>query len=130
MPPGRSRSCGGSSPGRRGGARLAVFPELFVCGYGAGAAVAALAEPAGGPSAEAIAAIAARTGVAVLYGYPERDGRRIYNSAQLIDGSGRSIANYRKTHLYGRVGAPGVHARGHAGDGDRGRAEDRDPDLL
>jgi predicted amidohydrolase len=84
------------------GARLAVFPELFVCGYDAGAALTALAEPAGGPSAEAIAAIAARTGVAVLYGYPERDGRRIYNSAQLIDGSGRSIANYRKTHLYGR----------------------------
>jgi predicted amidohydrolase len=84
------------------GARLAVFPELFVCGYGAGAAVTALAEPAAGPSAEAIAAIADRTGVAILYGYPERDGRRIYNSAQLIDGSGRSIANYRKTHLYGR----------------------------
>jgi len=93
------------------GARLAVFPELFVCGYGAGAALTALAEPAGGPSAEAIAAIAARTGVAVLYGYPERDGRRIYNSAQLIDGAGRSIANYRKTHLYGawerRVFTPG-----------------------
>jgi 5-aminopentanamidase len=93
------------------GARLAVFPELFVCGYGAGTALTALAEPAGGPSAEAIAAIAARTGVAVLYGYPERDGRRIYNSAGLIDGSGRSIANYRKAHLYGawerRVFTPG-----------------------
>jgi predicted amidohydrolase len=84
------------------GAGLVVFPELFVSGYNADHAIRSLAEPAGGPSAEAIAAIAARTGVAVLYGYPEREGRRIYNSAQLIDGSGRSIANYRKTHLYGR----------------------------
>jgi 5-aminopentanamidase len=84
------------------GVRVVVFPELFLCGYNAGDAVHALAEPAGGRSAEAIAALAARTGVAVLYGYPERDGRRVYNSAQLIDGSGRPVANYRKTHLYGR----------------------------
>jgi predicted amidohydrolase len=91
--------------------RLVIFPELFLSGYNTGAAVRSLAEPAAGPSAEAIGAIAARTGVAVLYGYPERDGRRIYNSAQLIDGSGRSIANYRKAHLYGawerRVFTPG-----------------------
>jgi predicted amidohydrolase len=91
--------------------QLVIFPELFLSGYNAGAAVRSLAEPAAGPSAEAIAAIAARTGVAVLYGYPECDGRRIFNSAQLIDGSGRSIANYRKTHLYGawerRVFTPG-----------------------
>jgi predicted amidohydrolase len=93
------------------GVRLVIFPELFLSGYNTGAAVRSLAEPAVGPSAEAIAAIAVRTGVAVLYGYPERDGRRTYNSAQLIDGSGRSIANYRKTHLYGawerRVFTPG-----------------------
>jgi predicted amidohydrolase len=84
------------------GVGLVIFPELFLSGYNAGAAIADLAEPADGPSAKAIGALAACNGAAVLYGYPEREGRRIYNSAQLIDGSGRSIANYRKTHLYGR----------------------------
>ncbi len=84
------------------GAELVIFPELFVSGYNAGPAVRSLAEPAAGPTAEAVAAMAAGNRLAVLYGYPEREGRRIYNSAQLIDGSGRSIANYRKTHLYGR----------------------------
>ena len=84
------------------GTDLVTFPELFVSGYNAGHAVRSLAEPADGPTADTIAAIAAGNRVAVLYGYPEREGRRIYNSAQLIDASGRSIANYRKTHLYGR----------------------------
>lgn len=93
------------------GAGLIVFPELFLCGYDVGEAVFGAAETAGGPSAEAIARLAARSGVAILYGYPERDGVRVYNSAQLIDGSGRAVANYRKTHLYGawerRVFTPG-----------------------
>jgi 5-aminopentanamidase len=94
-----------------GSAGLVVFPELFLCGYGVGETVCDAAEPAEGPAAEAVAEIAARSGVAVLYGYPERQGGRIYNSAQLIDGAGRSVANYRKTHLYGpwerRVFTPG-----------------------
>ena len=84
------------------GADLVIFPELFVSGYNAGHAVRSLAERADGPTAEAVAAIAAGNRVAVLYGYPEREGRRIYNSAQLIDASGRPVANYRKSHLYGR----------------------------
>jgi predicted amidohydrolase len=84
------------------GADLVIFPELFVSGYNAGPAVRSLAEPADGQTAAAVAAVAAGSRVAVLYGYPEREGRRIYNSAQLIDAAGRPVANYRKTHLYGR----------------------------
>ena len=83
------------------GVRLVVLPELFLCGYGVGEGLCAAAETADGPASEAIAAIAARSGVAVLYGYPERVGDRIFNSAQLIDRAGRVAANYRKTHLYG-----------------------------
>ena len=112
------------------GARLAVFPELFVCGYGAGAAVTALAEPAAGPSAEAIAAIADRTGVAILVRLP---GTRRPPDLQLGAADRRVGTIDRELPQdppLRRVGAPGVHARGHACDGDRGRAEDRDPDLL
>lgn len=95
----------------RGGARLVVFPELFVSGYDIGEDAARYAERADGPAAAEVARIAAGARISVMYGYPERAGDRIYNSAQLIDPAGRSVANYRKTHLYGawerRVFAPG-----------------------
>jgi predicted amidohydrolase len=60
-----------------------------------------LAEPADGPGAAAVAEIAAHHGIAVHYGYPERAGEAVHNSAQLIDASGDRLANYRKTHLFG-----------------------------
>ncbi|MFB7917031.1 carbon-nitrogen hydrolase family protein [Streptomyces sp. NPDC056061] len=83
------------------GARLLVCPELFLTGYAIDADVARLAEPADGPSGEAVAAIAARHGIAVLYGYPERAGERIFNAARLVGPDGAASANYRKTHLFG-----------------------------
>ncbi|MFD7182959.1 carbon-nitrogen hydrolase family protein [Streptomyces sp. NPDC056637] len=83
------------------GARLLAAPEMFLTGYAIGDDVARLAEPADGPSAQAIAEIAGRHGVAVAYGYPERDGEPVFNSAQLIAPDGTRLANYRKTHLFG-----------------------------
>ncbi|GGY68244.1 MULTISPECIES: carbon-nitrogen hydrolase family protein [Streptomyces] len=83
------------------GAGLIVCPELFLTGYAIGDDVAKLAEPADGPSARAIADIAVRHGLAVVYGYPERDGDVVYNAAQLIGLDGTRLANYRKTHLFG-----------------------------
>ncbi|MFE4860990.1 carbon-nitrogen hydrolase family protein [Streptomyces sp. NPDC056670] len=84
------------------GAGLIVCPELFLTGYAIGDDVAKLAEAADGPSARAIADIALRHGLAVVYGYPERDGDAVYNAAQLIGPDGTRLANYRKTHLFGR----------------------------
>ncbi|MEU6013967.1 carbon-nitrogen hydrolase family protein [Streptomyces sp. NPDC047515] len=83
------------------GARLLVCPELFLTGYAIGADVPRLAEPADGPSAHAVAGIAARHGLAVLYGYAERAGEKIFNAAQLVGPDGAALANYRKTHLFG-----------------------------
>lgn len=83
------------------GARLLTVPELFLTGYAIGERIAALAEPADGPSAEAIARTAARHGLAICYGYPERAGERLHNSAQLIGAGGERLLNYRKTHLFG-----------------------------
>lgn len=37
----------------------------------------------------------------MVYGYPERDGDAVYNSAQLLSAQGERLANYRKTHLFG-----------------------------
>ncbi|MFI6414186.1 carbon-nitrogen hydrolase family protein [Streptomyces sp. NPDC050585] len=84
-----------------GGAGLLVAPELFLTGYAIGADIARLAEPADGPSAREAAAIAVRHGLAIAYGYPERDGEAVYNSARLVGADGTLLTNYRKTHLYG-----------------------------
>ncbi|MEU1075268.1 MULTISPECIES: carbon-nitrogen hydrolase family protein [unclassified Streptomyces] len=83
------------------GAGLLVTAEMFLTGYAIGDDVPRLAEAADGPGARAIAEIARRHGLAVLYGYPERDGETVYNSAQLIAADGQRLANYRKTHLFG-----------------------------
>ncbi|MBB3266976.1 putative amidohydrolase [Azospirillum sp. OGB3] len=85
------------------GSALLVGPEMGLTGYDIGAeAVRALAEPADGPMAARVAAIARRHGVAILYGYPERgaDGA-VHNAAQLIGADGRPLLNQRKAHLYG-----------------------------
>jgi predicted amidohydrolase len=86
-------------------ARLLVCPELFLTGYNIGPeAVHHLAEAAEGPSAGRVAAIARASGVAILYGYPERaaDGC-VFNAAQLLERDGRRLLNYRKCHLFGEL---------------------------
>lgn len=74
---------------------VVLCPELFACGYHIGDALDRLAEPADGAFAQAVQALAARTGTAVLYGYAERDGAQLFNSAQLVGPKGR-IAHHRK----------------------------------
>jgi 5-aminopentanamidase len=83
------------------GAGLLVTSELFLTGYAIGDDIGRLAEPADGDSADAIADLASRHGLAIAYGYPECDGETVYNSAQLISADGDRLANYRKTHLFG-----------------------------
>lgn len=82
-------------------AQLLLLPELFLSGYNIGDEVPRLAEPCDGPSARAAGAIAAEAGLAILYGYPEHAAGAVYNAALLLDRSGRRLANYRKTHLWG-----------------------------
>jgi predicted amidohydrolase len=83
-----------------GGARLLVAPELALTGYGAGDAFTALAEPADGPQVEALAALTARTGLAIVCGFAERAGDAVFNAAVLVD-RGATLATYRKCQLYG-----------------------------
>ncbi|MBC9718469.1 carbon-nitrogen hydrolase family protein [Streptomyces sp. TRM66268-LWL] len=83
------------------GAGLLICPEMYLTGYAIGDDIARLAEPADGPSAQAVAATAARHGIAIVYGYPERDGERVYNAARLAGPDGAALADYRKTHLFG-----------------------------
>jgi predicted amidohydrolase len=99
----------------REAARLLIAPEMILSGYNIGPqAIAERAEASDGASARAIADIAQRHGIAILYGYPERADGHIYNALQLIDRDGKRLANYRKTHLFGAIDrdafSPGIDA--------------------
>lgn len=82
------------------GARLLIAPEMFLTGYNIGDRTEALAEAVDGPSADCAAEIAARFGLALLYGFPEAAGGAVYNAALFVERDGtRSV--YRKAHLFG-----------------------------
>ncbi|MFK3771777.1 carbon-nitrogen hydrolase family protein [Pseudomonas sp. NPDC089406] len=87
------------------GAQLLVCPEMFLSGYNIGLEQAGrLAEACDGPAAMRVVQIAQAQRIAIAYGYPERgDDGALYNSVQLIDAHGRSLCNYRKTHLFGEL---------------------------
>jgi predicted amidohydrolase len=78
---------------------LVVLPELFQSGYNVGNKVAEYAEPSDGPFARAVADLAKKHGTAILYGYSERQGDALFNSAQCIDKNGQVIGHHRKLLL-------------------------------
>ena len=83
-----------------GGADLLIAPELATVGYGAGAAFRYLAEPRNGAQIASLSAIADSHGLAIIAGFPERDGEHVYNSAAFVGGGAEPVV-YRKSHLYG-----------------------------
>lgn len=93
------------------GASLLVLPELFLSGYDIGPRVVELGMARDDPALARLDEIAARHGLAILAGYPERDGRHLYSAALLVDATGRRLANHRKLQLRGeretRFFAPG-----------------------
>jgi len=86
---------------RAAGAALLLCPECWLGGYNI-TDVARIAEAADGPAAVRVAAIARSCELAIAYGYAERDATgAIFNSAQVIGPDGRTLAHYRKNHLFG-----------------------------
>jgi len=82
-----------------------VTPEMFASGYGlASDQVALLAEDAGGPTEAAVAQIARRHRLAIVYGHPERvTSGGTYNAATLVGPDGVVRGHHRKVHLFGEV---------------------------
>jgi predicted amidohydrolase len=78
---------------------LVICPELFLSGYNVGDKIRQLAEPQGGPFAQAASLLARKHGTALIYGYPERSGSVVYNAAACIDRDGRALAHHRKLRL-------------------------------
>lgn len=82
-------------------ADLWVLPELFASGYNfkTKKEAARCAESADGPMAKVLAAYAAKKNCAIVAGFPEKAGGKLYNSALLVTPIARRV--YRKTHLFG-----------------------------
>jgi predicted amidohydrolase len=82
-----------------------VTPEMFTSGYGlALKQVSRLAEYPGGPTWAAVAQIARRHRLAIVYGHPESAAaERPYNAATLVGPDGVVRGRHRKVHLFGDV---------------------------
>ena len=96
----RSRILAGLAEAAGAGAKLVVFPECALTGYGFGdkAEAMAHAEPASGPSVREIGATCARLGAFAVFGMLERDGDRLFNACSLVGPEGL-VGVYRKVHL-------------------------------
>jgi 5-aminopentanamidase len=82
------------------GARLVVFPECILTGYGFESALEAwpCTEKLPGPTADLLAVDCRELGIWCVFGMLERDGDRFYNACALIGPHGFA-ASYRKIHL-------------------------------
>lgn len=94
--------------------KLILFPELAVTGYDLSLDIRKLAEARDGSAFREISRMAMQEQVYVAYGYAEKGGDgKVYNSLQLVDEQGHSLANYRKIHttnLEKEIFAPGDDA--------------------
>lgn len=87
------------------GATLTILPETVSTGWILDPeGMAAVAEPGdgSGPVLSAWRAAAREHGTAVIAGYPEQAGDRLYNAVTVIGRDGTVLGNFRKLHLFGR----------------------------
>ena len=80
---------------------LLLCPELFMTGYYIKGKVEELAEFIDGPFISTACLLALWHNIMLVFGYPEKAGLEIYNSAVVISGDGKVVANFRKLHLPG-----------------------------
>jgi predicted amidohydrolase len=87
------------------GVEVLVTPEMFTSGYAITRADAErLAEDAGGPTETAVAEIARRHHLAIVFGHPERAPEgHAYNAATMIGPDGVVRGRHRKVHLFGNL---------------------------
>ena len=88
----------GIEEARKIGAELLIFPELFLTGYNIRNDVFKLAESIPGESTERLRKAVEDAGMNLIFGMPERENERVYNSAVLITASG-DVRRYRKTMI-------------------------------
>ena len=78
---------------------LVLCPELFISGYGSLEKINEYSETHDGEYAKKISSLAKKYNTAIIYGYPEISNGNLFNSAQLFNDNGLSIANHQKKLL-------------------------------
>jgi N-carbamoylputrescine amidase len=98
-----ARALDGIREAARQGARIVCTQELFRSRYFCQAEDPArfeLAEPVPGPTTEALAKVAAESGVSLVASLFERRAEGLYhNTAVVIDADGNLVGRYRKMHI-------------------------------
>ena len=84
------------------GAKLIVLPEMATTGYiwPTKEALLPFAEKQHGPTYQHLSRIAIRHDCWIICGYVEQEKDLLYNSALVIDNTGKLVCNYRKVLLY------------------------------
>lgn len=82
------------------GAKLIVFPECALTGYGLAnrEEAAGVAETLPGPATEAFAAVCKELNVFAIFGLIEKAGDKLFNAAAIVGPQG-FIAGFRKIHM-------------------------------
>jgi predicted amidohydrolase len=96
------RACGIIQHAAEQGARLVLFPEMFLTGYGIKEDARYLAEEISGASIRRLKQAAQRYRIDVCMGFPELEpaSGKIFNSLACVSDRGRVRCVYRKIHLY------------------------------
>jgi len=82
------------------GATLAVFPECATTGYFVADKLATLAEPIDGPTAQALADIARKSGLCLAVGVISAEQGDYFDCQLLFSPKGDLLGAYRKVHLF------------------------------
>ena len=84
------------------GAQIACLPELFIAPYFCQERdnkYFALAEPVPGSTTAALSEAAARWNISIITSIYEKAGEKYYNTAIVVDSSGKLLGKYRKMHI-------------------------------
>jgi predicted amidohydrolase len=86
-------------------ADIAVFPESSILGW-ENPDAHRLAAPIPGADSDRIAALARKYGIMIAIGLDEKDGERLYDSAILVDRTGKLLSKHRKINVLPELMTP------------------------
>lgn len=76
-----------------------LFPELYTSGYSTRERMLQLAETIDGNTVQEVCRYAQKYNIGVIFGFPEIDDTKLYNTAVFISKQGEVLGTYRKIHL-------------------------------
>lgn len=86
-------------------ADIAIFPESSILGW-ENPEAHRMAQPIPGPDSDRIAAMARKHGMMIAIGLDEKDGDKLYDSAILVDKSGKLLWKHRKINVLPELMTP------------------------